>query len=312
MLITDTIRYLSAHDNTYIRYFRGHTAPVTALALSPSSDTFISASLDDTVRLWDLRSQNAQNTLNLKSAYLCAYDPGAVVLAIACIAAQCISLYDARQVDGAPFATFDLRDHEARFMHGRAQGGSNSGATPQHTQGDWTKLEFSNDGKKLLVATSGPGHYVLDAFDGPLIAYLPKTNGTTARISPSVRARVAPVTPATPSQANRTGNVTGTGDACFSPDGRYVIGGSGDAGMLVWDMDIALKQGSQEDVDMLGSKSRKAGKLWDEREKVLFPSHTIGEDRKDAGMVSLVGYNPRHNLIASADRGVVLWVPDVE
>lgn len=226
-------------------------------------------------------------------------------------------LYDARQIDGQPFATFDMREHEARFAHGRAQsGGNNAAATAHHAQGDWTKLEFSNDGKKLLVATSGPGHYVLDAFDGPLIAYLPKTNGGTSRIPPSVRARIAPVTPVTPSQSSRTGNgnVTGTGDACFSPDGRYVVGGSGDAGMLVWDLDLVS---GQEDVDMLGSsnsssKNRKSGKVWDEREKVLLPSHTIGEDRKDAGTANVVGYNPRHNLITSADRGVVFWVPDME
>lgn len=196
-------------------------------------------------------------------------------------------------------------------MHGRAQGGGSPAS--RHTQGDWTKLEFSNDGKKLLVATSGPGHYVLDAFDGPLIAYLPKTNGVTSRISPSLRSRVAPSTPATPSQAaNRAaGNVTGTGDACFSPDGRYVIGGSGEAGMLVWDVNVALKSSQGEDVDMVSSKSRK-GKVWDEQSKVLLPSYTIGEDRKDAGMACIVGYNPRHNLIASADKGVVFWVPDVE
>lgn len=204
-----------------------------------------------------------------------------------------------------------MREHEARFSQGRSQG--RGGAAVGHTQGDWTKLEFSNDGKKLLVATSGPGHYVLDAFDGPLIAYLPKTNGVTSRIAPAVRARIAP--------GSRSGNVTGTGDACWSPDGRYVVGGSGEAGMLVWDVDVALGGGKGEgpDVDMLGNGSKSngkskvnGGKVWDEREKVLYPSYTIGEDRKDAGMASVIGYNPRHNLIATADKGVVFWVPDTE
>jgi hypothetical protein len=37
------LRYLSLHDNQYIRYFRGHTARVSALAMSPKNDLFMSA-----------------------------------------------------------------------------------------------------------------------------------------------------------------------------------------------------------------------------------------------------------------------------
>jgi COMPASS component SWD2 len=308
--IDDTIRYLSAHDNTYIRYFRGHTAPVTSLSLSPGNDNFISCSLDNTVKLWDLRSTNPTNNIVLTSPYLAVYDPGAVVLAIACPLASTILLYDARQVEAAPFATFSLSAIEAQFVSGR------SGSTGKHTPGDWTKLEFSADSKKLLVATSGPGHYVLDAYDGPLIAYLPKTNGSTKRIPPSLRPRV---TPGPGQQMPAGAGVTGTGDACFSPDGQFVIGGSGEAGMLAWDLKIATKHFNENQGD--GAVNIKQEKemedfkpnpLFDAEEKVLLPSHTIGEDRKDAGMVSCVAYNPRHNLLATADRSVVFWLPDME
>lgn len=37
------LRYLSLHDNQYVRYFRGHTARVSALAMSPKTDLFMSA-----------------------------------------------------------------------------------------------------------------------------------------------------------------------------------------------------------------------------------------------------------------------------
>ncbi|XP_069792699.1 WD repeat-containing protein 82 isoform X2 [Narcine bancroftii] len=58
--IDDTIRYLSLHDNKYIRYFHGHSKRVVALCMSPVDDTFMSSSLDKTIRLWDLRSPNCQ------------------------------------------------------------------------------------------------------------------------------------------------------------------------------------------------------------------------------------------------------------
>jgi hypothetical protein len=38
-----SLRYLSLHDNRFLRYFQGHTARVTSLCMSPRDDTFISA-----------------------------------------------------------------------------------------------------------------------------------------------------------------------------------------------------------------------------------------------------------------------------
>lgn len=55
----DAIRYMSLHDNKYLRYFKGHTNKVVSLEISPEDDTFISASLDGSVRFWDLRSPQA-------------------------------------------------------------------------------------------------------------------------------------------------------------------------------------------------------------------------------------------------------------
>lgn len=76
-LPADGIRYLSLHDNNYVRYFKGHKKKcvlpcsphhssslgeprVVSLQMSPQDDTFLSGATDDTVRLWDLRTQNAQ------------------------------------------------------------------------------------------------------------------------------------------------------------------------------------------------------------------------------------------------------------
>ena len=53
------IRYMSLHDNKYLKYLRGHTAKVVSLSVSPVDDTMISGSLDKTVRLWDLRSSES-------------------------------------------------------------------------------------------------------------------------------------------------------------------------------------------------------------------------------------------------------------
>lgn len=69
--LLDTIRFLSLHDNKYIRYFPGHvkkwgmkgvkifskcSSRVISLSMSPVDDLFLSTSLDSTLRIWDLKS----------------------------------------------------------------------------------------------------------------------------------------------------------------------------------------------------------------------------------------------------------------
>lgn len=96
--VDDTIRYLSLHDNKYIRYFSGHTKKVVSLCLSPVEDTFLSGSLDKTLRLWDLRSANCQGLMNLSGRPVAAYDPEGLIFA-AGVNSECIKLYDLRSFD---------------------------------------------------------------------------------------------------------------------------------------------------------------------------------------------------------------------
>jgi len=253
-LALDTIRYLSTHDNQFLRYFKGHTAPVTSLSLSPGSDTFLSCSLDNTVRLWSLNSANHQGKLQLEAPYFASFDPSATVIAIASPATSTILLYDLRNYDKAPFATFDMLENERRF-------------TPKSVGREWTRLEFSNDGKSLLLGTNGHGHFVLDAFDGNLKAFCARQYAPSGRAAPG---------------SSRPG-VPGQGDMCFTPDGRYLMGGAGPQDVAVWDTHASVSP-----------------------DKVLHPSLNLELKSKAA----LVEFNPRYNMFATADKEVVFWLPD--
>ncbi|XP_036122428.1 WD repeat-containing protein 82 isoform X2 [Molossus molossus] len=96
--IDDTIRYLSLHDNKYIRYFPGHSKRVVALSMSPVDDTFISGSLDKTIRLWDLRSPNCQGLMHLQGKPVCSFDPEGLIFA-AGVNSEMVKLYDLRSFD---------------------------------------------------------------------------------------------------------------------------------------------------------------------------------------------------------------------
>ncbi|XP_051846563.1 WD repeat-containing protein 82-like [Antechinus flavipes] len=145
--IDDTIRYLSLQYNKYIRYFPGHDKRVVSLSMSPVDETFISASLDKTIRLWDLRVPNCQGLMSLQGKPLCAFGPEGIIFA-AGVNSEIVKLYDLRSFDKGPFSNFKMQ--------------------PDKTC-EWTGLKFSNNGKRILITTNGNFIHLIDSFNGVVV-----------------------------------------------------------------------------------------------------------------------------------------------
>ncbi|RDA93345.1 hypothetical protein CP533_0326, partial [Ophiocordyceps camponoti-saundersi (nom. inval.)] len=250
------IRYLATHDNSFIRYFEGHEADVTCLAVHPGTDNFISCSRDNTVRLWDTQTKHWQGQLMLRNPTLAAYDPSGTIFAVACPSSGTILLYDIRNYEKAPFATFDVVEQCGPV-------------DPQILIRGWTKLEFSNDGKSLLLGTRGGGHLLFDSFDGTFKAYLRKPTAGTRRQAPGEAVAVV-----NGNTATDPASMESSGDCCFTPDGRFVVSGT-KQDVLVW--------------DTLGSASQSL---------ILDPTWTLPDKREAA----VVAFNPRFNFFATADQ----------
>ncbi|CAD6506190.1 BgTH12-07119 [Blumeria graminis f. sp. triticale] len=261
--LNNTIRYLSTHDNSYLRYFEGHEKNVTCLALHPGQDNFISCSEDNTLRVWEAGSKNCCGKLKLNGAYLAAWDPSGNVFAVASPTAHTILLYDFRNFDKEPFASFDMLPHY----------------TPEITKNiskSWNSLEFSNDGKSLLLSTNGKSHFLLDAFDGTLKASLRRERSGVARLGAGDK-NPEGLDPQAASYLYPS-----TGDACFTPDGRYVLSGSRQHNILIWDTMAPYL------------------------EKYMTPTHELVYK----GDTAVIAFNPRLHFFATADKEVVFWVPD--
>ncbi|KAI1414689.1 WD domain-containing protein [Hypoxylon sp. FL1857] len=257
----DAIRYLTTHDNAFIRYFEGHTAPVTCLAMHPGNDDFISCSKDNTIRLWNAGTKNETGVLYLNTPHLAAWDPSGQVFAVGSPRSGSILLYDHRNFDKTPVAEFDIVEACASI-------------DPRYTLQGWTKLEFANDGRSILLGTKGEGHFLLDSFNGSLKAYLHKSEGGSNRLAAGEEYTMN-------GGGAHGANIEGSGDCCFSQDGRYVLGGA-KKGVAVW--------------DTLGNTS----------EKILEPAYVL-EDERPAAVVAM---NPRFNFFATADQDLVFWLPD--
>lgn len=265
----DGIRYLSLHDNNYIRYFKGHKKRVVSLEMSPQDDTFLSGATDDTVRLWDLRTQNAQGLLNLAGHPSVAYDPTGFVFAVALNLRSTVLLYDLKNFDKQPFLNVQLEDP---VLHTRT-------FPPRIPV--YTSLKFSNDGKWLLVGTSSDTHYVVDAFEGVLVARLEVPSGIMGLERSIVPPYERPMEPAVGISSE---------ELSWTPDGRYIISGSVDGKIHIWDFAPPTALAHSATLTLHPIKN--------------VEGHLGGPSR-------VVRFNPRTAMLASAGNELAFWLPDL-
>jgi WD40 repeat protein len=179
--------------------------------MSPVDDGFMSGSMDKTVRLWDLRTPTCRGLLNVPSIPIVAYDVSGLVFAVAVNHYSRILLYDQSQFDRAPFLTITLEDPTLSFIS----------YPPRAIY--MTSLSFSSNGKYLLVGCSGDAHYIIDAFEGHVLAKLEGHVGLERR-------RMDAPLGIEPVKGNSGEEVS------WTPDSKFVVGGSLDGKIFVWDV----------------------------------------------------------------------------
>ena len=207
----DTIRYSSLHDNKYLQYFKGHKGLVVSLEVSPIDDGFMSGSMDKTVRLWDLRTPTCRGLLGVPNTPIVVYDATGMVFAVGINQYSRILLYDQANYDKKPFLTIALEDPTLALIS----------YPPRPIC--MTSMSFSLNGKYLLVGCSGNAHYILDAFDGSLMA---KLEGHIGLERKNVHA---------PLGIEPQKGISGE-EVSWTPDSKFVVGGSLDGKIAIWDL----------------------------------------------------------------------------
>ncbi|KAG0221424.1 WD40-repeat-containing domain protein [Mortierella sp. GBAus27b] len=267
----DTLRYLSLHDNKYIRYFKGHEKKVTALEMSPLDDQFLAGS-EEAVRLWDLRSPNCQGAVSIIGQPAIAFDPSGLVFAVAlgCL----LRLYDVKVFDQGPFDTGMI--------------GQSLGINPNSVVA--TQLEFSSDGKNILVTTASEAHYIVDSY---------KPSTTRFRLVGHYSYGNEPF---------QSG-----GEACWTPDGKCIISGSKEGSIYVWDIAKAIADQAAGHVNgasgsvMNGVGVPGAGASLLSANGELRPFKVL----KAHGTPShIVAFNPKYMMMVSGSTELAFWEPD--
>lgn len=256
--VDNSIRYLSLSDKKYLRYFKGHKAQVVSLAVDPVHDGFITSSVDGTVKIWDLKSSSPTGNLDIGQPALVAYDPHGIIFVVAKYpdvnlenSIGEVQFYDLKTVHKNPFLA----------------------VTVECSPGvQWTKIEFANNGKLLLIATDSAEHYIIDAFLGQLLTTL------SMNIGPKKLVSKYPL--------NDT--------CCFSPCGRYVMAGSSTGTLLLFDLNNIKSSEGEGLVKSI------------ENPKKLLPFKVIPTNQ---GVPKILAFNPKLLTIATADNSVTLWQP---
>lgn len=211
--LDNKIRYLSLHDNKYLRYFQGHTDVVTSLCQCPQNDTFISCSRDNTFIAWDLRSPSPQALLHTNQECICAYDTEGLVVAIG-IGSRTLKLYDPTCYDKGAFETWVVSHPEF--------------------SGEWSHIEFSADGERIVISTTSNFIFVIHAFKGDVLyVFRDFSNQLGLRMVSSI-----------------------------TPDGEFLVGGSDNGQLHIWSLKtggkVVIREGHAENpVQNVGFNPRK-------------------------------------------------------
>ena len=219
----NTIWHHSLRDNAMVRMFKkGHTDSVLDIEVSKVDDAFFSCSKDKTVKLWDLRLQKAQRTLNIKSLGLDNCREPRMVLDP--------DPYDGTQVDrmvwvggeGGHIVCFDTRTLKAfensvimPHQHYRA---ARQAALPCD-ESPIKCLKVGNDGKLLAFSLQSYQGAVIYVYDTDPLHY--KKDLTRPKYAFATK--------------------EGGGEFDFSPDDKYLLSAGPRGSVFVWNLENGRK-----------------------------------------------------------------------
>lgn len=170
ILVTSTIRdnairELCIEKNMYNTCFLGHTDSITALAVHPNKNTFLTGSLDKRILLYDIRVATAQAAeTHLPDTPLISWNPNGMMFAVgldeSSIGLETKNCGSKRSRISRTIRLYDIRG----FANGPVLK-FNFNAEPS----TWQSLKFSPNGEKMLISTTGAEIRVIDSFSGKVV-----------------------------------------------------------------------------------------------------------------------------------------------
>uniref|UniRef100_A0A0E0L588 Anaphase-promoting complex subunit 4 WD40 domain-containing protein n=1 Tax=Oryza punctata TaxID=4537 RepID=A0A0E0L588_ORYPU len=243
--------------------FTDYAGKINCLDFHRKEDLLVTSSEDDSIRLYNITSATL-----LKTTYHRKHGADRVCFTHHPSSILCSSRYNLESAESLRYLSlYDNRclryfkGHKDSFMSGSLDHSVriwdlrvNACQGPFDTflvGGDTAEvsdIKFSNDGKSMLLTTTNNHIYVLDAYGGD------KRCGFSLESSPNVAT-----------------------EAAFTPDGQYVISGSGDGTLHAWNINTI-------------------------QEVACWNSHI--------GPITALKWAPRRAMFATASTALTFWIPN--
>lgn len=180
--------------------------------MSPADDTFLSSSMDRTVRLWNLQTAGCLAQCQLPSETIgtpqAVFDTTGLVFGIAGAMADqqghYVNLYDARNFSAGPFAEMKVSQTDLEKAI-QSHVNVSTEQVRDMSQAPWHSLVFNQSGSQLLVGSAEGMSFVLDGFEG-----------TVQRVLAAKSRRPAV--------------------SCFTTDDKTVLASNDDGSITCWDV----------------------------------------------------------------------------
>ena len=172
----NAINYWSLHDNKILRKFRGHTDQIASISMCPADDSFLTSSLDRTVRLWTASQAGCLSELKLPEqtieSPLVAFDYTGLVFAVtAAINGETkgyyLHLYDARNHEAGAFTELKILEQDletAILSHMNVP----ADRAKELSRSTWKSIKFNVAGDRILIGTKNGMSIILDGFTGAI------------------------------------------------------------------------------------------------------------------------------------------------
>ncbi len=189
------VKYLSLHDNRYLKVFKGHGSdPIRSISMSPINDNFLT-STNRQVMLWSLSSPNSSPiaTINLPNYFenvMVSYDGSGVVFGVMATDQRnrnhYLRLYNTAQYSTGPFAEMAPSVTNLTSAIMKRMPGAPPGFVQKVIRSTWTDFQFSGEGEKILVNTNSDAVFVIDGYNNTNESLcIPRVNSNGIKLSAS-------------------------------------------------------------------------------------------------------------------------------